>query len=181
MSKDGPSDKCSKCGATLYVGSWPYCRGNPADHDTVRSKRAQSFQPTFYARNPSTGEIRFLAHKNAKIPKGYQREAITTLHEADKFMKEVNQREDAKAQEAAYHEGRYWKEAYAANAAELERRARSFHPITRQYAEEAVRKMRTYEGPRPKDSNFYIEPFVYDSGNRESFCNEDTGWRERKD
>lgn len=175
------SSRCSKCNAKLYIGSWPYCRGNPADHDTVRSKRAQRFQPTYYARNPKTGEIRFLAHRNAKIPKGYEREAITTLHEADRFMREVNASENAKAMEAAYHEGRHWSEVYAANAAELERRAQSFHPATRQYAEEAIRRMRNYQGPKPADSNFYIEPFAMDSSNRDSYCNEETGWRERKD
>jgi len=41
--------------------------------------------------------------------------------------------------------------------------------------------MRDYQGKKVQDPGFYIEPLMYDSSNRESWCGPETGWRERKD
>lgn len=30
---DAPSFRCDRCGALVYEGSWPWCRGDAKDHE----------------------------------------------------------------------------------------------------------------------------------------------------
>lgn len=169
------------CGAKLHIGSYPFCKGNPQDHETVRSRAAAAFKPTVVFVN-SKGEYRFPPSSNSRPPAGFQRKELTTLREADSFIREVNMRERLKAEENAYNEKRFWSKVHSGNAEQLKERAKGFQTEEiRRYAERAIEKLRNYQGPRVADPNFYIEPIAYDSSNRESYCNQETGWRERKD
>lgn len=29
----GSTTQCERCGGILFEGSWPWCKGNPEDHD----------------------------------------------------------------------------------------------------------------------------------------------------
>lgn len=44
---DEQTDICPSCGDTLYIGSWPMCRGK-GSHDTVRSRNASACEPMVY-------------------------------------------------------------------------------------------------------------------------------------
>lgn len=177
-----PIDTCPTCGAELIIGSYPFCKGNPSDHDTVRTRMAQSIQGTVYFENPQ-GEIRFPPSPNSRVPNGFVKKELTTLHAADTFMREQNQRERARAEEAVHHEHRYWSEVYRQGAANLESllRAGRLTGDRAVYAEAAIRQMRNYQIKKVHDPNFFIEPLVYDSSNRDSWCGPETGWKERKD
>lgn len=178
----GKDNTCPKCGGELIIGSYPFCKGNPSDHETVRTRVAQSIQGTVYFEN-AKGEISFPTNAKAPIPAGYVKKELTTLQAADRFMREQNVRERIRAEEATSHERRYWKEVYRQGAQHLEDRLKRglFTGDRAVYAEDAIRKMRNYEGKKTQDPGFYIEPLAYDSSNRESYCDESTGWKERKD
>lgn len=173
---------CPVCGGELIVGSYPFCKGNPSDHDTVRTRMAQSIQGTVYFEN-AAGDIRFPTSRNAKPPTGFEKKELTTLRAADRFMREQNARENLRAEENIGHEKKYWKEVYAEGANRLESllRAGRLTGDRAVYAENAIRKMRNYQGKKVQDSGFFIEPLVYDSSNRESWCGPETGWKERKE
>ena len=176
------TEVCPVCGGELIVGSYPFCKGNPADHETVRTRMAQSIQGTVYFQN-AAGDISFPPSPNSPLPKGFEKKVLTTLRAADTFMREQNQREQIRAEEAVTNEKRYWKEVYSQGAASLESLLHSgrFTGDRAVYAENAIRKMRNYEGKKAHVPNFYIEPLVYDSSNRESWCGPETDWKERKD
>ncbi len=183
MTQPSPSiDTCPTCGGELIIGSYPFCNGNPADHETVRTRMAQSIQGTVYFEN-AKGEIRFPPSANSPLPAGFEKKELTTLRAADKFMREQNEREKVRAEEATSNERRYWKEVYAQGASRLESmlRAGQLTGDRAVYAENAIRQMRNYQGKKVQDPGFYIEPLVYDSSNRESWCGPDTGWKERKE
>jgi hypothetical protein len=38
-------DVCEKCGATLVVGAWPFCGGDPAKHVVVDGFFHEGFEP----------------------------------------------------------------------------------------------------------------------------------------
>ena len=155
-------DICPKCGQKIEIGMYPYCKGNKEDHILYRRRDAQPFEPTVYFVNES-GDIRFPANDDAKPPKGFEKREIVNLREADKFMKEVNYRENAKAEQAGYNEYRYWDSVYNANADALKKESEHFQTAQgRQMAEMAIDRMRHYSRKKESDCNFYIAPFVYD-------------------
>lgn len=183
---DNPSpsnfDICPTCGGELIVGSYPFCKGNPADHETVRTRMAQSIRGTVYFEN-AKGEVRFPPSPNSKCPNGFERKELTTLRAADKFMREQNQRERIRADENVHHENSYWSSVYKDGASKLETLLRQgrFTGQRAEYVEQKIREMRNHTGKATRDPNFYIEPLVYDSSNRDSWCGPETGWKERKD
>ena len=176
------TDTCPTCGGELIIGSYPFCKGNPSDHETVRTRMAQSIQGTVYFEN-AAGEIRFPPSPSSPIPEGFIKKELTTLQAADRFMREQNARENARAQENIGHEKRYWKAVYEEGAARLESllRAGRLTGDRAVYAENAIRKMRNYQGKKVHDSGFFIEPLAYDASNRDSWCGPETGWKERKE
>ena len=82
--------KCSKCGAELRIGDWPFCTGDPNAHGrphggTLLAAIHPSDRCTIL-RNPRTGEVRFPPRNDTPIhPKyaaqGFIKEEIRTPQE----------------------------------------------------------------------------------------------------
>ena len=158
---------CPICGAKLFIGSYPFCKGRPEDHDTVQSIAASTFQPTVYFEGPK-GELRFPGDGNEAPPAGYTRHELTTLREADSFMKRVNREEDDKAQ--AYHN--YDKEIRQKVYKKTEERIKEMiasgqfkHKISNDLLKETLHQIQSKDwGAERADScNFTIAPFAFDA------------------
>lgn len=163
---DEQTETCSRCGGKLYIGSYPFCKGSPTDHETVMSRSAQGFQPFVYFKS-ADGKTSIPGNASDPAPPGYVRCEVRNFRERDRFYKEQNQqaRDDwERANQQQYEAG----EAYL-----REQRKQLFHdmqhftPQGRALAEHAIKKAN--ERPAPSyQANSFIEAFEMDRGNREA-------------
>jgi hypothetical protein len=97
MSEETDIQRCPECNAELFLGAWPFCRGDQKDHETARSRWAQEAAPTIVYRKD--GKSWYPIGDNAKPPEGFQKVELRNTRERDQFEKEVGEQETAKFRE----------------------------------------------------------------------------------
>lgn len=171
---------CGECGKALEVGDWPFCNG-AGTHGSVLPERAQRFEPIVLHQGPD-GSYRFPGHTDDPVPEGYRKVEITTLREADRVTREINERERAEAME--YRErSRLHFDARRAEARRHLREELRRRGLSGRLAEAAMEYKDRQRAERERgnfDPGFHFEVFAFDASNRDSYRDARTEWRGRK-
>ena len=166
--------KCDDCGHVMRIGDYPYC-----PHESIYVRDAQVATPTVVFRSKS-GKYRFPGRANAPTPKGYQRIELNTQRAKDKFEKEFGAAETAKLRENFYREQADWEWKVSQNMAGLEQ-LRDMSPTGRMMYEQCMKDIEQRRRREPSgEAGFYIESNHQYAGNRSAWCDQDTGWKDRK-
>ncbi len=174
FDRENDPEKCSDCGKKLHKGDWPYC-----PHGNIWNRDAQVAAPTVVFRNKN-GKYRFPGRSNAPTPKGYQRIELSTQRARDKFEREYGAIETAKLRENWYQEQANWEQTLKHNMPGLEK-LRDMSPLGKQYYDQCMADIeRRRAQPPPDSAGFHIETNHFYSQSRDSWCDKDTGWKDRK-
>lgn len=167
---------CKDCGHELQIGDYPYC-----PHESIYPSAAQSFSPVVVHRS-ADGSIRFPAHADAPVPKGFQKVEMTNLAQIRKFETEVNTRENALLREGRYKEKADIESGRKIMREQFKERVRGFSPRGRAFAERAMEWSDKRGSKRDviRDANFHVEAFSFDSSNRDAYQDAGTNWQRRK-
>jgi hypothetical protein len=134
------------------------------------------FEPVVIHRN-ADGEVSFPGRSDEPPEPGYERVELRTLHEVRKFEKHMNRKEYAKWAEyqEAYQQKR--EEVVANRRREIYACMPSMSPLGRALAKLAMEK--TDSAPKPKfEPGFRVK--VFSDDNIRPWCDEDTGFRNRR-
>lgn len=182
MSAFNETTTCSRCGATLLPGAWPFCE-SPGGHGSVLPNYAQRFDP-IVVHLSGDGQYRFPASVDAPVPDGYRKVEIRTIQEADRVCREVNHREDETLRSVQQQSDAGRQATRTRNQAFMNNMRSRLSPQGRQFLDQAreyqVMKDKERENSKPRSTNFHIDVFAHDSSNREQHRDERTGWRGRK-
>lgn len=165
---------CNNCGAKLRIGDYPFC-----PHGNIWARDAQVAAPTVVFRSKS-GKYKFPGRADAKTPKGYQRIELNTQRAKDKFEREFGALESAKMRENWAQEQANWEATVAQNMEGL-RKLKDMSPQGRLLYDQCMADMaRRRERQAPQEAGFYIESNHFYTQSREAWCDQDTGWKDRK-
>lgn len=93
-SEESEDTTCDSCGATLTLGSYPYCTGNPEDHATRRSRWAAQVKTIIYV---GTGGQVYFPTSADDVPHGnYERHELTSLQQVDALSTRIGMHEKDK-------------------------------------------------------------------------------------
>ena len=166
MAKRKDTEVCETCGATLYVGSWPFCKGDAASHETARSRWAQEFKPVVVFVKPD-GTLRVPATGDERTPRGYERRELTNRREMDKFLKTQSDRERLKAEGVRIKEDGFWGAQLSRNRADVMKMAEGADGPTRAFIETVCREMDKRDAQRNNyDPGLYFDAFENWEGRR---------------
>src|SRR5260370_13623012 len=165
--------RCSTCGQRMAVGSWPFC--NPGGgHDFVLASRAQRFRPVVIHRDAS-GHIRFPAHSNAPVPRGFRRVELRTVAQVRRFEREVNRIERDKADRLRSGEERYFGEVRSRLRSELRQAMQHMSAAGRDFARFAMEQNDARRKPSI-DPRFFVEVFSKDQASPHPHPTPATDW-----
>lgn len=171
---------CKECGKEFVIGDWPFC-----PHGSVFPERAQRFDPiVVWQSNTDSEKYSFPGQANEAVPEGYHKVEITNMRQADQLVARVNDIERRKIEETRAMR-------YALDDAGIRERRRNEDAkgLTSARAEALRRRVREWtdkrradrRAARPRiDPQFHINILSFDSGNRNSYSGQETGWREKK-
>ena len=175
---------CEQCGAELVIGSYPFCRGNPADHDTIRSEWARRFEPMVVDVHPTTGQVSYPADAKDPCPEGYERRSLETIRQIEDFCSARSREETEKRREFFRNEKQFWDDRIAQRReyvrAEMVRRGfkgKGFDAVTKLLD---ARRERKYDEQMRKEVHVFSDVIHFDSSNRESHSGPHTDWKQRK-
>lgn len=181
-TNEGP--KCVVCGAILVIGSYPFCKGNPADHDTIRSEWARRFEPLLVDINAETGAVSYPGASTDEVPAGYYRRSLETIHQIEEFCNARSREETEKRRDQIRGERQFWdqrvkerREAVRALIAKQGFRGEGWEKICRFID---ARRERKYDDLMRRQVNVFSDVLHFDASNRESYSSEQTGWKQRK-
>lgn len=161
---------CQKCGRFCLKGMWPseMCgRQGPSGHGDVYKGYAQGFDPVVVHYNPKTGEYRFPGSGNSRVPKGYQRQELTNMHQVRRFQRDWNQSERRKVDESVVRSQIRMEQIHARHRPELRMAMQSMSEFGRDFARTAM-KINDERGTKKAfDPGCHLEVFEYDRSNRE--------------
>lgn len=125
-------ETCDKCGAELYVGSWPFCKGG---HQPTGSFNRDSVSIVVY--QDASGHTIYPGRSDAPIPKRYAKlgyeKVEMNLHEARRFSTQMNRDERAKMSAHLEREQRQQEHVQAQMRSELREAMRHMSPKGRDY------------------------------------------------
>lgn len=181
---------CKACGEEVFIGSWPYC-----PHGMVREVNSKRFDDIVVWQSDSDPDKYSFPGQSAEaVPDGYHKIAIRNLREADQFVTRFNNLEREKAESdlhlrhtlddagikdrRAEEDARGW--TMRADGSKFYVKGNSRAEALRRAVREWADRRREDRRKRTANPNFHINILSYDSGNRNSYSGEETGWRERK-
>lgn len=175
---------CGQCGAELVIGSYPFCKGNPQDHDTIRSEWARRFDPPLVDINHETGQWHQPGSVHDTLLPGYERKSLDTLAQIEQFCSARSAEETAKRRDFFRQEKEYWdnrirerREYVRAEMAKRGFKGKGFDAVTKLLD---ARRERNYDKEMRKEVHVFSDVLHFDSSNRESHSSAETGWKNRK-
>lgn len=169
---------CPDCGGTIHVGSWPFCNGDPAKHQSV-FRHQSSIEPVLIFR-AADGRIRIPGSNSARTPRGYERveiRDIQTLAKFDKGYREQLRRESSDLR--AIHDEHF--AAYQRQSrSELRQAMVHMNPFGRALAEYAMRKSDERERPRGEQFEAGFSVLNWNASERGVQRDQATNWRPRQ-
>lgn len=175
---------CDQCGAELVIGSYPFCKGNPSDHDTIRSEWARRFEPMVVDVHPTTGQISYPADAKDPCPEGYHRRSLETIAQIEQFCSARSQEETTKRREFFRQEKEFWdnrtrerREYVRAEMAKRGYKGKGFDAVTKLID---ARRERKYDEQMRREVHFFSDVISFDSSNRNPHSSAETGWKNRK-
>lgn len=165
--------KCADCSKELEVGGWPWC-----PHQQTNPYIALYGEPTI-VHIDKNGNYRFPGAADAKVPKGYHKVELRTMQERERFEREVNRAESARAGLHREREDRAFAGYREAQRSELRSRMAHMSPLGRDFAMAAI-KANNERRSKSADPGFNMEIVHMDSQNRTDYRDERTGWKPRR-
>jgi hypothetical protein len=183
---------CNQCGQEFEIGDWPYC-----PHGSIYERNARKWDDiVVWQSTTDPDKYSFPGQANERVPEGYVKLHITNLREADQFVSKMNDLEGRKMREQielrralddagikdrrAEEDARGW--VMKADGTKFyirgNTRAENLQRRVREWADQLRERRRAQRG-RP-DPHFHINVLSFDSGHRNSYSGQETGWRERK-
>ena len=171
---------CLACGMELEIGDWPYC-----PHGSVFQGSARRFDDiVVWQSNTDSEKYSFPGQSGEPCPEGYHKVVIQNMRQADQLVARVNDIERRRMEEmrdmryalddAGIRERRANEDAKGAINARAE-------ALRRRVREWTDRRRADKRAARPRiDPQFHINILSFDSGNRNSYSGQETGWREKK-
>lgn len=175
---------CPKCGIEFGIGDWPFC-DSPGGHGPLRETQARRFEKIMiWQSNTDPDHYSFPGRNDEPCPAEYHPIEITNLSEADQIVSRINDVERRKAAQMRDLN-------YAALDEQTKRRRDDIaaHIRGNSRAEALFRQVREW-GDRVRDQkrskhhsldpHFHIQVLSFNSGNRNSYSDPETGWKEKK-
>jgi len=141
---------------------------------------AQRFDPVVIHKD-AEGNIRFPAHTNAPVPKGFHKVELTDINQVRKLEREINSQDRKKADRFREARSKFLDGQLKENRRAMEtlverfsQRGKRFYDMMRQVSED-----RQKNGLRNTNPEFYVDAFSMDQSNRDSFYNEQGGSHRR--
>lgn len=171
---------CKECGMEVTIGDWPFC-----PHGSVFQGSAKRFDDiVVWQSNTDSEKYSFPGQANEPCPEGYHKIVISNMRQADQLVRTVNDIERRKMEEmrdmryalddAGIKERRANEDAKGAISARAE-------VLRRRVREWTDKRRADKRAAHPRiDPQFHINILSFDSGNRNSYSGEETGWREKK-
>ena len=171
---------CSDCGKEVEIGQWPWC-----PHGELYEQNARNFDPIrLHVSDTDPNNIQYPGRNDELPPSGYHSVDITNIREADQWTRRINAVEREKMMTERLMHKAYFDEQLQRRRADRLAKVRGNHKaemLLRAAAEMVDRKREMkYHNIDKSDPKFHIQALSFDSGNRNSYSGEDTGWRERK-
>jgi hypothetical protein len=181
-TEQGP--KCITCGAVLVIGSYPFCNGQPEDHDTIRSEWARRFQPLLVDVNHETGQVSYPGSVHDAVQAGYVRKSLETIHQIEEFCNARSAEETEKRREHFREEKTFWDERIRQRRefvrAEMVRQGFKGEGWDKICKALDARRERRYAEQMRREVRVFSDVIHYDASNRETYSGPETGWRQRK-
>ena len=169
---------CKECGAEVVIGDWPWC-----PHGLIREANAKRFDDIVVWQSDSDPDkYSFPGQAGESVPDGYHKIVISNLRQSDQFVSRFNDLERQRLQserdmrwaidDAGIRERRAAEDARGA----VSTRADAMRRAVREWAD----RRRDARRRSKIDPQFHNNALSFDSGHRNSYSGEETGWRERK-
>ena len=128
------------------------------------------------------GKYSFPGDAREAVPDGYRKVELTNMQEADRFVSRFNESERSRLEDERHAEREYFdrriKQRREDTMARLKNNPRAVAMLKAVQKYRDAARNRKYA--RKIDPNFHIQALSFDSGNRQGYSSEETGWRERK-
>jgi hypothetical protein len=183
---------CKECGAEVFIGDWPWC-----PHGSVRGGNARRFDDiVVWQSNSDPDKYSFPGQANEPVPDGFHKVVISNLREGDQFTARFNELERARLERErdmrrtlddagirdrrAEEDARGW--VMKADGTKFyvrgNSRAEALRRAVREWTDRRREERRARAGSI--DPRFHSQVLSFDSGSRNSYSGQETGWRERK-
>lgn len=163
---------CTKCGRFCFVGMWPseMCgRQGASGHGPVFRGFAQGFDPVVVHYNPKTDEYRFPAssESGARVPKGFQKQELTNVHQVRRFQRDWNRVERRKVDQSVVRAQQRMDQIHALHRPELRMAMQGMSEFGRDLARTAMKVNDERGAKKAYDPGCHLEAFEYDRSNRD--------------
>ena len=162
--------KCDECGHKMQLAEWPFC-----PHGQTNPYLALYGEPTI-VHIDAKGNYRFAGAAAAPIPKGFHRVELRTMHDRERFEREVNKAERRRAQEHREREEMTFGGYKSQQRSDLRGRIPQMSPLGRDFAMTAIR-MNDQRRKKTGDPGFHMEIVHFDSQNRPEYRDARTNWK----
>jgi len=167
---------CNHCGGEIEFGMFPFC-----PHGYALGREPRQFQPIVVHRKiMPDGQYcyEYPGQSDDPIPAGYEKVELSTLAQADRFVKDRQGEEQELRRMAIQGERAYWNERVQERRVkareELQRRLGKSHSLIgdRVAALIDARREKKFQDLERKSVNFHNQALSYDSRNRPEYHEE---------
>lgn len=148
-------EKCDKCGGKIFLGSFPFCNGQPSDHGSQTQRSGDGVCTVIY-RNEK-GEVYVPGNDRAVPPKQfgrYEKVEAKTRAQYNRLLKVVTDSDRQKLIKQREERQRRFEEEDSLRSRELRHQMSLMDPEARAYAMEMLRientkKPKSFTGATP--------------------------------
>jgi hypothetical protein len=122
------------------------------------------------------GAVRFPAHVNAPVPKGFNRVELRSLGEIEQFERRVNAKLSAEAAIHIENEERHFSILRDQSRSDLRQRMQSMSLAGKAFAQFCIEENNRCQR-KSSDVGFHLNILHFNSSNREAHNDKETGWK----
>jgi hypothetical protein len=165
--------KCEKCGEDIQFGQFPFC-----PHGYMAGREPRQFQPIVVHRTTAPDgsfQYSYPGRADDPVPAGYEKVELSTLSQADQFVKDRNEEERELRRLHFKGEQEYWQERAndrrAIAKSQLEERLGKSNSRIGDMVARAVdaRRKKKLEELANRDTNFHIQALSFDKNNQSEY------------
>lgn len=149
----------------------------------MNTSAARNFEPiVLHVSNDNPNQVSFPGASDEAVPDGYHKVEITNMREADRWTRHLNWVEKETTEAYRASEKQYWDEVHKQRRADIRARIGSNPRMKAMFeaAQAFVDQKRERRYGRKLDPRGHFQALSFDASNRMSYCDERTGWKERK-
>jgi hypothetical protein len=173
--REGAKGAIEKCTAPAYRRA-----SYPGEFVALNARRFEEL--VIYQSTSDPNKFSFPGRNNEPTDQGYRRIEITNMHEYNHWVKRINNIEISKMRDHREMHKYYWNARRKAMRDHINARIRhspmlvSLSRLVRRISD---RKTDARYG-KPLDAHFHSQLLEFDQGHIQSWCDLDTGWKERR-